>query len=125
MSDMNEKTACGCHEEAADHGCSCGCDRDCDGDGGNELPLLTVGAVLFAACMILEHTTAFAPWVYLVLYLIPYLLVGHETLMTSAKRIVRGAVFDENFLMSLASVGAFCIGQYEEGTAVMLLYHLG
>ena len=117
---------CHCHEED-DDGCGCGCGHD-HGDGeedSGELQRLIIGAVLFVLCLILEHTTAFSRWVYLVLYLIPYLLVGWETLWISAKRIVRGAVFDENFLMSLASVGAFCVGQNEEGVAVMLLYHLG
>ncbi len=115
---------CHCHDDGNDGGCGCGCGEEHE-EEGNKLPVLIVGAVLFVLLLILEHTTSFPPLVYLVLYLIPYLLVGWETLWISVKRIVRGAVFDENFLMSLASVGAFCIGQYEEGAAVMLLYHLG
>ncbi len=116
---------CHCHDDDDGCGCGCGCGHDCGDEEKNELPRLMVGAVLFVLCLILEHTTQMPPIVCLIAYLIPYLLVGWKTLWISAKRIVRGAVFDENFLMSVASVGAFCVGQYEEGAAVMLLYHLG
>lgn len=121
--------SCHCHGDDEDCGCGCGCGHDCGDEEKNELsrqlPLLVVGAVLFVMCLILEHTTQMSPIVWLIAYLIPYLLVGWETLWISAKRIAHGAVLDENFLMSIASIGAFCVGQYEEGTAVMLLYHLG
>ena len=121
--------SCHCHGDDEDCGCGCGCGHDCGDEEKNELsrqlPLLVVGAVLFVLCLILEHTTQIPSLLCLVLYLIPYLLVGWETLWISAKRIAHGAVFDENFLMSIASIGAFCVGQYEEGAAVMLLYHLG
>ena len=121
--------SCHCHGDDEDCGCGCGCGHDCGDEEKNELsrqlPLLVVGAVLFVLCLILEHTTQISPIVWLIAYLIPYLLVGWETLWISAKRIAHGAVFDENFLMSIASIGAFCVGQYEEGAAVMLLYHLG
>ena len=121
-----KEESCQCHEDDDGCGCGCGCGHDHDDeDGENALPRLIVGAVLFVLCLILEHTTNLPAVVYPLLYLIPYLLIGWETLWISAKRIVRGAVFDENFLMSLASIGAFCVGQYEEGTAVMLLYHIG
>lgn len=121
-----KEESCQCHEDDDGCGCGCGCGHDHDDeDGENALPRLIVGAVMFVLCLILEHTTNLPAVVYPLLYLIPYLLIGWETLWISAKRIVRGAVFDENFLMSLASIGAFCVGQYEEGTAVMLLYHIG
>ena len=123
--------SCHCHDDDEGCGCGCGCGggHDCGDEEKNELsrqlPRLTVGAALFVLCLILEHTTQMSPIVWLIAYLIPYLLVGWETLWISAKRIAHGAVFDENFLMSIASIGAFCVGQYEEGAAVMLLYHLG
>lgn len=125
----DKKSCCSCHAEEAHDGCGCECgcghDHGHEGEENHALPVLIVGAVLFAGCLTLAHTTQLPSFVYLLLYLVPYLLVGWETLWTSAKRIVRGAVFDESFLMSLASIGAFCVGQYEEGVAVMLLYHLG
>ncbi len=59
------------------------------------------------------------------LYLIPYLLVGHEVLLTAARNLIGGRLLDETFLMSLATVGAFCIGEYTEAVAVMLFYQVG
>ncbi|EKQ54338.1 MULTISPECIES: heavy metal translocating P-type ATPase [unclassified Clostridium] len=61
----------------------------------------------------------------LVLYLISYILVGGKVVLRALKNIRRGQVFDENFLMSVATIGAFTIGQYPEGVAVMLFYQLG
>ncbi|MBE6659462.1 MAG: cadmium-translocating P-type ATPase [Ruminococcaceae bacterium] len=119
--------SCHCHDDhdEDDDCCCCGHDHDHGEAEEHALPKWIVSAVLFVLILLFEHLTAFPTPVYLVLYLIPYLLIGWKTLWTSAKRMIRGAVFDENFLMSLASVGAFCVGQFEEGAAVMLLYHLG
>ena len=61
----------------------------------------------------------------LIAYLIPYLLVGRRVLWKAAKNIARGQVFDENFLMCVASIGALCAGDYKEGVAVMLFYQVG
>ncbi len=61
----------------------------------------------------------------LLMYLISYLLVGGEVVLRAIKNIMRGQVFDENFLMSIATIGAFAIGQYPEGVAVMLFYQVG
>ena len=58
-------------------------------------------------------------------YLLAYLIVGGEVLLRAAKNIVRGQIFDENFLMTIATIGAFCVGEYPEGVMVMLLYQLG
>ncbi len=61
----------------------------------------------------------------LVLFLIPYLLSGYDVLLSSLYNICRGEIFDEKFLMSIATAGAFCIGEYPEGVAVMVFYQLG
>ena len=61
----------------------------------------------------------------LVLFLIPYLIVGYDVLKRAAVNIFHGQVFDENFLMTIATIGAFCLGEYPEGFAVMLLYQIG
>lgn len=61
----------------------------------------------------------------LILFLIPYLLSGYDVLLSSLYNICHGEIFDEKFLMSLATVGAFCIGEYPEGVAVMVFYQLG
>ena len=60
-----------------------------------------------------------------VLYLLPYLIVGWDVLWKAMRNIARGQVFDENFLMSLATVGAFALGDFIEAAAVMLFYQIG
>lgn len=64
-------------------------------------------------------------WLRLALFLVPYLLVGGEVLLSAIRNIARGQVFDENFLMALATVGAFLVGEYPEAVAVMLFYQVG
>ena len=61
----------------------------------------------------------------LVLYMIPYLTVGYDILLKAGKGIRNKQVFDENFLMAVATVGAIILGDYAEGTAVMLFYQIG
>ncbi len=73
---------------------------------------------------------AFAIWsppvqLRLVFYLLPYLIIGYDILWEALRNITRGQIFDENFLMSLATVGAFFIGNYPEGVFVMLFYQVG
>ena len=90
---------------------------------GEKLKLIQmgIGAVLFGAAILLELSAGAE----LALYLAAYLLVGGEVLLQSIRNIARGQVFDENFLMSLATIGAFAIGEYTEGVAVMLFYQVG
>jgi Cd2+/Zn2+-exporting ATPase len=64
-------------------------------------------------------------WIRFALFLAAYLLIGLEVLVSAAKNISRGKVFDENFLMAIATIGAFCIGEYPEAAAVMLFYQVG
>jgi Cd2+/Zn2+-exporting ATPase len=61
----------------------------------------------------------------LVIYLISYAIIGGDVIGKAIRNIKNGQVFDENFLMSVATVGAFCLGEYEEGVAVMLFYQIG
>lgn len=65
------------------------------------------------------------PYVRLVLFLIPYLVIGYDILRKAVQGILHGEVFDENFLMAVATVGAIALGEYVEGTAVMLFYQIG
>ena len=60
-----------------------------------------------------------------VLYILAYLIVGLEIVLKAIKNILRGKVFDENFLMSVATIGAFCIGEFQEAVAVMIFYQVG
>jgi Cd2+/Zn2+-exporting ATPase len=82
---------------------------------------LTVGVLLFGAVLVLKLPF----WMELSLYFISYFLVGGEVLVRAVQNIIKGQVFDENFLMALATVGAFAIGEYPEGVAVMLFYQIG
>ena len=83
--------------------------------------------VIVATLMIIEHLTDIEmPWfVSLPLYLMAYLIVGYDVLRKAVKGIIKGQVFDENFLMAVATVGAMVLGEYEEGVAVMLFYQIG
>lgn len=82
---------------------------------------LVSGAVLTGIGML----GSFPAWAELSLFLIAYVIVGGDIVLRAVKNIVRGRVFDEHFLMSLATIGAFAVGQYSEGVAVMLFYQVG
>ncbi len=89
--------------------------------------ILVAVALLMAAIAVIEVCEAreqIGKWV-IVLYLPAYLLAGGSVLKTALKNIASGRLFDENFLMSLATVGAFCIGEYNEAVAVMIFYQVG
>lgn len=81
----------------------------------------TVGAILFFIALLLHLQF----WVEFGIFLISYILVGGEVLLNAGKNILKGQVFDENFLMSIATIGAFAIKQFPEGVAVMLFYQIG
>lgn len=86
---------------------------------------IIVSAVLVAAVWILGEFVELSPWLSLVLYLIPYLVIGYDILKKAGRGIVNRQVFDENFLMAVATVGAIILGEYKEGVAVMLFYQIG
>lgn len=86
-----------------------------------QLLSIIAGAIFFLTALIFN----FPGGVKLAIYLASYMLVGHKVLIMSVKNIARGQVFDENFLMGAASVGAFAIGEFPEGVAVMLFYQIG
>lgn len=60
-----------------------------------------------------------------ILLIVAYVIVGYDTILKAIRNILKGKVFDENFLMSIATIGAFCIGQFQEAVAVMLFYQVG
>lgn len=91
----------------------------------SDLISIIAGAVLFAAGMIADHAMGAGTSVLLPIFLVGYLVLGWEVLWTSAKNISKGQVFDENFLMSVATIAAFCIGDFAEGMGVMLFYKIG
>ena len=83
---------------------------------------IIIGAILFIAAIVIDVNIE---WLNIALYLISYIIVGGDTVMKAVKNIFRGKVFDENFLMSIATIGAMLIGEYPEGIAVMLFYQVG
>jgi len=87
----------------------------------SEIIRLAVGAIIFGIATAVKFSNS----VELMLYLASYALVGGEVVLGALKNISKGQVFDENFLMSIATIGAFAIGQYPEGVAVMLFYQIG
>ena len=86
---------------------------------------IIVSAVLLAAIMIITKLVEINKWIQLVLYLVPYLIIGYDILKKALKGIFKGQIFDENFLMAVATVGAVALGEFSEGAAVMLFYQVG
>ena len=82
-----------------------------------------VGAAVFAAALLLSGVIA--PGLRLCLLIIAYIVLGADVVLSAGKNIIKGHVFDENFLMSLSSIGAFLIGEHPEAVAVMLFYQVG
>ena len=83
---------------------------------------IIIGGIIFAAAMIAKTNIE---WIQPALFLISYIIVGYSVVLKAVKNIPRGKVFDENFLMSIATIGAFFIGEFPEGVAVMLFYQVG
>lgn len=146
----HEHDACCCHDHDHDHhhdhehdGCGCAhceANRQFDLHAGRagesegflqehrgELVKLIIGVVVIIVSIILEHTLAESAIYYTVLPLciIAYLLLGKEVLLESFENIRHGEVFDENYLMAVATIAAFCIGDFPEAVAVMLFYCVG
>ncbi|MDD2992167.1 MAG: heavy metal translocating P-type ATPase [Pygmaiobacter sp.] len=86
---------------------------------------ILVAAVLTLAAALLTHFVALPPLAQLGCFLVPYLVIGHDVLRKAVLGVVHGEVFDENFLMAVATVGAMVLGEYAEGVAVMLFYQVG
>ncbi len=89
---------------------------------------IIISLILFALLLVLEklHILDPLPKVALfICYVIPYLIIGYDIILKAAKNIRNGQVFDENFLMMIATFAAFAIGEYSEALAVMLFYQIG
>lgn len=86
---------------------------------------IIISTVLLAALMITSKLFELNKWVEFVLFLVPYLIIGYDILKKAIKGIAKGQVFDENFLMAVATIGAVALGDFAEGAAVMLFYQIG
>ena len=89
------------------------------------LKRIIISAVLYLAIILASKLVAIPWYLELVLFLVPYFIIGHDVLRKAVLGIVHGEVFDENFLMAVATVGAIGCGEYAEGVAVMLFYQIG
>ena len=83
---------------------------------------IIIAFILFLVSMIFNFNNE---WINNILFIISYLIVGFEIIKKALRNIIRGKVFDENFLMTIATIGAFGIGEYPEAVAVMLFYQVG
>ena len=127
------------HEHHHDHDAACHHDS-CEhhhhdhehGSLRRQLLLILVTALLLAGCVLAVHRFALPVWQQLLLFLVPYLLIGHSTLKEAWEGLVSGDAFNEHFLMSVATIGALCIGflpgaetQFPEAVFVMLFFQVG
>lgn len=101
---------CSCSTEEHEHQ-GCGCHHHHE-EGGLKSKFFLIGAtiILLIIAVFIEKNYDLATWQLLLVYLIPYLLIGHETLGEAAEGIAKGDMFNENFLMAIATIGALCIG---------------
>ncbi len=136
--EKHNKDCCGCncrhtHSHDGEHSHCHGHHHE-HGEGSLKAKLIQiiVAVVLLVAAVAVERTCDWTVWQLLLLYLVPYLVVGHETLKEAWEGIVGGDVFNENFLMSIATLGALCIGffpgaetEFPEAVFVMLFFQVG
>ena len=121
--DHHDHDCCGhdhAHERHHDHdGCCCGCEHD------EKLPVaqISIGAAILVAAIIAERLLPMP--VAIILFAVSYLLLGYDIILEAIRGLKNGRFLDENFLMSIASIGAFATGEYSEAAMVMLLYRIG
>lgn len=102
------------HEESHEHNHS-------EGVSLRDKVSLAVGVILFAIAIFIGEEKSYVPYI----YALSYVLVGGKVVISAVRNIFRGQVFDENFLMTVATLGAFAIGNHPEGVAVMIFYEIG
>ena len=130
---------CHCHETPAGHSAHnhgesqghCHCHHH-HGSGRGKVLQIVLSALLLVGAVVVEKNCALSVWQLLLIYMVPYLLAGYATLKEAAEGIAKGDLFNENFLMALATVGALCIGffpgadtEFPEAVFVMLFFQIG
>ena len=120
------------HEHHEHHGCGCHHHHHEEGSLKSKLYLIGVTIILLIIAVFIEKHYDLATWQLLLVYLIPYLLIGHETLGEASEGIAKGDMFNEHFLMVIATIGALCIGffpgsetEFPEAVFVMLFFQVG
>lgn len=117
----HESCSCGHHHDHSEGGCAC-CEAKLKGEQTVEKGIfyrIVLSGILFIAGFLLSELPR------AVCFFVSYGIIAWDILWTAIKNICRGKVFDEQFLMAIASIGAFCIGEYPEAVAVMLFYQIG
>ena len=130
----NTHSGCGCnHKHDHNHGHSHE-HSHCHAHDGLKGKVVLIGTtiLLLVGAALIEHFMNLATWQLLLIYLIPYLLIGHDTLKEAAEGIMKGDMFNEDFLMSVATIGALAIGflpgsdtEFMEAVFVMLFFQIG
>ena len=125
----HEHEGCECHHH---EGCGCHHHHHHEGSQRAKLATIIVAALLLAVAVIIEKRCSLPTWQLLLVYLVPYLLVGFETLKEAAEGLLHGEPLNENFLMAVATIGALAIGfmpgaetQFPEAVFVMLFFQVG
>ncbi|MCI9151633.1 MAG: cadmium-translocating P-type ATPase [Lachnospiraceae bacterium] len=90
-----------------------------------DITVIVIGVALYAIGLILEHAALLPQPVCMAAFLAAYLVLGSEILLTAGRNLLHGQIFDENFLMSIATIGALAISQFEEAVGVMLFFRIG
>lgn len=130
----NTHSGCGCdHKHDHNHGHSHEHSHSHAHDGlKSKIVLIGTTILLLVGAALIEHFMNLATWQLLLIYLIPYLLIGHDTLKEAAEGIMKGDMFNEDFLMSVATIGALAIGflpgsdnEFMEAVFVMLFFQIG
>ena len=130
----NTHSGCGCnHKHDHNHGHSHEHSHSHEHDGlKSKVVLIGTTILLLVGAALIEHFMNLATWQLLLIYLVPYLLIGHDTLKEAAEGIMKGDMFNEDFLMSVATIGALAIGflpssdnEFMEAVFVMLFFQIG
>ena len=130
----NTQSGCGCnHKHDHNHGHSHEHSHSHEHDGlKSKVVLIGTTILLLIGAALIEHFMNLATWQLLLIYLVPYLLIGHDTLKEAAEGIMKGDMFNEDFLMSVATIGALAIGflpgsdnEFMEAVFVMLFFQIG
>ena len=121
-----------CHVHDHEHGHEHHHHHEEEEEGRGRIVKIIASTVLLIAASVIEHRTAWQDWQYLLLFLVPYLIVGWETLKEAAEGLLHGEALSEDFLMSIATIGALVIGfmpgaenQFAEAVFVMLFFQIG
>lgn len=110
------------HEHGHSHGCGCGCSHDHKHDEDDSMVIITrliAGGVLFIGGLLFKFDYN------ILLFIAAYVILGYDVVINGIKSLFKNGIFSEHFLMTIASLGAFALGDYADGCAVMLLYQIG